>query len=82
MLVSARRLNQLGVIDAELTSPAPVEEVARGLSAAELAPPLDQPIDQPIDELAEPITPPGVKPGPESPEISDHDPLVPASQWT
>ena len=38
VLVSARRLSQLGVVDAELTTPAPVEEVARGLSAAELAP--------------------------------------------
>ncbi|HEY2521038.1 MAG TPA: DNA recombination protein RmuC [Streptosporangiaceae bacterium] len=38
VLVSARRLSQLGVVDAELTGPAPVEEVARGLSAAELAP--------------------------------------------
>jgi hypothetical protein len=66
------------VIDAELTSPAPVEEVARGLSAAELAPP----IDEPLEELAEPITPPGVIPGTESPEISDQDPLVHASQWT
>ena len=70
------------MIDAELTSPAPVEEVARGLSAAELAPPLDQPFDEPAEALAEPITPPGVKPGTESPEISDQDPLVPASQWT
>jgi DNA recombination protein RmuC len=85
VLVSARRLSQLGVIDAELTSPAPVEEVARGLSAAELAPPLDEPLEElaePLEELAEPITPPGVKPGTESPEISDQDPLVHASQWT
>jgi DNA recombination protein RmuC len=37
VLVSARRLSQLGVVDGELTAPAPVEEVARGLSAAELA---------------------------------------------
>ena len=38
VLVSARRLSQLGVVDGELTAPVPVEEVARGLSAAELAP--------------------------------------------
>jgi DNA recombination protein RmuC len=38
VLVSARRLSQLGVVDGELTTPAPVEEVARGLSAAELTP--------------------------------------------
>src|ERR1700684_3658348 len=86
VLVSARRLSQLGVIDAELASPAPVEEVARGVAAAELAPPLDQPLDQPLGEplreLGEPITPPGVQPGTESPAISDQDPLVPAPQWT
>jgi DNA recombination protein RmuC len=38
VLVSARRLSQLGVVDAELEAPAPVDEVARGLSAAELTP--------------------------------------------
>ena len=38
VLVSARRLSQLGVVEGELTTPAPVEEVARGLSAAELTP--------------------------------------------
>jgi DNA recombination protein RmuC len=38
VLVSARRLSQLGVVDAELAVPAPVEEVARGLSAVELTP--------------------------------------------
>ena len=36
VLVSARRLSQLGVVDSELPCPAPVEEVARGLSAPEL----------------------------------------------
>ena len=36
VLVSARRLNELGVVDAELTAPAPVEETARALSAPEL----------------------------------------------
>ena len=36
VLVSARRLGQLGVVETELPSPAPVEEVARGLSAPEL----------------------------------------------
>ena len=37
VLVSARRLSQLGVVDSELLSPAPVEEAARALSAPELA---------------------------------------------
>ncbi len=36
VLVSARRLNELGVVDAELAPPAPVEETARALSAPEL----------------------------------------------
>jgi DNA recombination protein RmuC len=36
VLVSARRLNELGVIDAELAGPKPVEETARALSAPEL----------------------------------------------
>ena len=36
MLVSARRLNELGLTDAELAAPAPVTETARALSAAEL----------------------------------------------
>ena len=45
VLVSARRLSQLGVVDGELPSPALVEETARALSAPDLA-------DAP--ELAEP----------------------------
>jgi DNA recombination protein RmuC len=36
VLVSARRLAELGVTDAELAAPAPVTETARALSAAEL----------------------------------------------
>jgi DNA recombination protein RmuC len=36
VLVSARRLNQLGVVDAELESPQPVEQTTRALSAPEL----------------------------------------------
>jgi len=36
VLVSARRLNELGVTDAELAAPAPVAETARPLSAPEL----------------------------------------------
>jgi DNA recombination protein RmuC len=39
VLVSARRFGQLGIVDAELPSPVPVEEAARGLSAPELAAP-------------------------------------------
>src|ERR1700749_4109284 len=58
VLVSARRLSQLGVVDGELTAPAPVDEVARGLSAAELAEPIDDPLGGPPGG----IDPPGGKP--------------------
>jgi DNA recombination protein RmuC len=36
VLVSARKLNQLGVVDAELESPSPVEQTIRALSAPDL----------------------------------------------
>jgi DNA anti-recombination protein RmuC len=36
VLVSARKLNQLGVVEAELNAPMPVEETVRALSAADL----------------------------------------------
>jgi len=37
VLVSARRLNQLGVVDGELETPGLIEETTRALSAPELA---------------------------------------------
>ena len=37
MLVSARQLNQLGVVDADLEPPGLVEETTRVLSAAEFS---------------------------------------------
>jgi DNA anti-recombination protein RmuC len=36
VLVSARKLNELGVVEAELEPPRPVEETTRAISAAEL----------------------------------------------
>jgi DNA recombination protein RmuC len=39
VLVSARKLNQLGVVDGDLETPALIEEAARTLSAPELAAP-------------------------------------------
>jgi DNA recombination protein RmuC len=39
VLVSARRLNQLGVVDADLDPPALVEATTRALSAPELTTP-------------------------------------------
>jgi DNA anti-recombination protein RmuC len=38
VLVSARKLSQLGVVEAELSAPTPVEETVRALSAADLIP--------------------------------------------
>jgi DNA recombination protein RmuC len=68
VLVSARKLSQLGLVEAELTAPTAVEEVARGLSAAELAP---EPELGAEAELA-----------PESPEIGPADQLIDTPQWT
>ena len=45
VLVSARRLNQLGLVDAELDTPKPVEETTRALSAPELV--ADSGLDRP-----------------------------------
>ena len=85
VLVSARRLSQLGVVDSELLSPAPVEEAARPLSAPELAGSPAPELAGSPPELAEPesapITPPGSKPGTESPDIGGQDRLIEASQW-
>ncbi len=36
VLVSARKLNELGVVDAELEQPKPVEDTVRALSAPDL----------------------------------------------
>jgi DNA recombination protein RmuC len=74
VLVSARRLSQLGVVDAELDPPVMVDEVARGLSAAELA--------EPISGVSEPIASAGSESVGESPEIGSPDPLLQTPQWT
>jgi DNA recombination protein RmuC len=54
VLVSARRLNDLGVVDGALESPGPVEESPRSLSASEL---LDEdgPCAAPRPEAPEPV---------------------------
>ena len=84
VLVSARRLSQLGVVDSELLSPAPVDGAARALSAPELAgsPPGLSEFSPELPDRGDPITSPAPKPGTESPEISGHDRLIEASQWT
>ena len=87
VLVSARRLSQLGVVDGELPSPAPVEETARALSAPELA---DAPeLAEPAGVLAELDVPKLTaaelarsESDTESPEISARDQLTEATQWT
>jgi DNA recombination protein RmuC len=84
VLVSARRLSQLGVVDCELPSPTPVEEAARGLSAPELVESVPG-SGAAVPELtapATPITPPGSKAGIESPEIGNRDQFIEAPQWT
>jgi DNA recombination protein RmuC len=88
VLVSARRLSQLGVVDAELPSPAMVEETARGLSAPEL-------VAAGAEDTGAAGAPgvPGAAPGTplavsgterdeESPEIGSRDELIKTSQWT
>ena len=85
VLVSARRLSQLGVVDGELPSPAPVEETARALSAPDLA---DAPeLAEPAGLLAELNVPKLAvaelarsEPGTESPEIPAGDQLTEATQ--
>ena len=85
VLVSARRLSQLGVVDGELPSPALVEETARALSAPDLAdaPELAEPagvlaeLDVPTLAVAELAR---SDPGTESPEIPAGDQLTEATQ--
>ncbi|HEY4462392.1 MAG TPA: DNA recombination protein RmuC [Streptosporangiaceae bacterium] len=93
VLVSARRLSQLGVVDGELPAPLPVEEAARGLSAPELvaagadqeaaaggsaaAPPAAR-----NGGSAAPIAPFDTERGTESPESMSESQLIEASQWT
>lgn len=44
VLVSARRLNELGVVESELAAAQPIEESVRALSAAELTEPAAEPV--------------------------------------
>ena len=85
VLVSARRLSQLGVVDGELPSPALVEETARALSAPDLAD--AQELAEPGGILAELDVPKLAvaelarsEPGTESPEIPAGDQLTEATQ--
>ena len=85
VLVSARRLSQLGVVDGELPSPALVEETARALSAPDLAD--AQEPAEPGGTLAELDVPKLAvaelarsEPGTESPEIPAGDQLTQATQ--
>jgi DNA recombination protein RmuC len=85
VLVSARRLSQLGVVDGELTSPSPVEEVTRGMSAPELLSRLpDNHGHLPENHGHLPLDDDGRLPefDGESPETDRHDELLHAPQWT
>lgn len=57
VLVSARKLSALGVVDAELTAPEPISETARPLAAPELvaSAPLE-PVEQLTDTLTHSVT--------------------------
>ena len=85
VLVSARRLSQLGVVDGELPSPALVEETSRALSAPDLADAPD--LAEPARALAELDVPQLAvaelarsEPRTESPEIPAGDQLTEATQ--
>ncbi len=54
VLVSARKLSELGVVDAELEQPRPIEETVRPLSAPELF----------VEAGPELVPPPGLEPNP------------------
>jgi DNA recombination protein RmuC len=81
VLVSARRLNGLGVVDGDLAAPAPVEETARALSAPEL-------VAGRLGEIAPAgVEPPGVEPAgvePAGVEPAGVEPagVEPAERWT
>jgi DNA recombination protein RmuC len=68
VLVSARRLNDLGVVDGELVAPAPVEETTRALSAPEFGPGTAADLESPGARPGE-IAPAGHEggPGPDGP---------------
>jgi DNA recombination protein RmuC len=48
VLVSARKLNELGVVEGSLEGPRPVEETARALSAAELLEDAEPSVQEPV----------------------------------
>jgi DNA recombination protein RmuC len=48
VLVSARKLNELGVVEGALEGPRPVEETARALSAAELLEDAEPSVQEPV----------------------------------
>ena len=80
VLVSARRLSELGVVDTELAAPAPVEETARCLSAPELAAPeTGGPGGEPADAGQANGDSKGI--WAESPDIADDEERARASQW-
>jgi DNA recombination protein RmuC len=72
VLVSARRLSQLGVVEGDLETPALIEEATRTLSAPELAAPGRSVPELPAADLAAPEAPAGELPvtEPAAPELA------------
>jgi DNA recombination protein RmuC len=58
VLVTARRLNQLGLVDGDLAEPAPIEENPRALSAPELTAPAAAELTAPTGLTAPTVTEP------------------------
>jgi DNA recombination protein RmuC len=79
VLVSARKLNQLGVVDGDLATPGLIEEAVRTLSAPELATPELAAPELAPPELAAPELAAPEMPSPEraAPETSVPGPAVP-----
>jgi DNA recombination protein RmuC len=68
VLVSARKLNQLGVVEGDLETPVLIEEAARTLSAPELAAPELAAPELPAPENTVPPQPDPAGPGRAGPE--------------
>ena len=79
VLVSARKLNQLGVVDGDLETPALIEEAARTLSAPELAVPELPVPERPAADLPVPETAAPERPGPEITVPPQPDPAGPGT---
>src|SRR5262249_35926037 len=79
VLVSARRLQQLGLVEADQEAPRIAEETTRGLSAPELtASVVPAPAVQPAPAEPAPAEPAPVEPAPAEPAPAEPAPVEPA----